>query len=228
MVRRDIYSPGQPSASSSSPTHPLADDDCFEALEKELRSPLKAGTNSFLGSHLPQDRIYAQELLVAFSYLPFGILLEDVPKKNFLWALDTLEVSDIGGAVLLRTISTFKNLLSILIDTYKSHKVIFDRFTQAKEDYEYEDHRGFTILKDIEDLRNDSFATIDAYSIDTMSKAELDEVLDYISSVELQKEQAIADSKDCLLNIRKATKAYEEPLPLETQLEANEDFFKYC
>ena len=148
---------------------------------------MKADTYSFLGSRLPQDRIYAQELLVAFSYLPFGILLEDVPKKNFLWALDTLEVSDIGGAVLLRTISTFKNLLSILIDTYKSHKVIFDLFTQAKEDYEYENHRGFAILKDIEDLRSDSFATIDAYSIDTMSKAELDEVLDYISSVELQK-----------------------------------------
>ena len=116
MVRRDIYSPGQPSTSSSSSTRLLADDHCFEALEKELRSPLKADTNSFLGSHLPQDRIYAQELLVAFSYLPFNILLEDVPKKNFLWALDTLEVSDIGGAVLLRTISTFKNLLSILID----------------------------------------------------------------------------------------------------------------
>ena len=94
MVRRDIYSPEQPSASSSSPIHPLANDDCFEALEKELRSPLKTDTNSFLGSHLPQDRIYAQELLVAFSYLPFNILLEDVPKKNFLWALDTLEVSE--------------------------------------------------------------------------------------------------------------------------------------
>ena len=86
-------------------------------------------------------------------------------------------MSGIGGAVLLRTILTFKNLFSLLIDTYKSHKVIFDRFTQAKEDYEYEDHRGFTILKDIEDLWSDSFATIDAYSIDTMSKAELDEVL---------------------------------------------------
>ena len=94
-------------------------------------------------------------------------------------------MSGIGGAVLLRTILSFKNLLSFLIDTYKSHKVIFDCFTQAKEDYEYEDHRGFTILKDIEDLRSDSFATIDAYSIDTMSKAELDEVLDYISNVEL-------------------------------------------
>ena len=119
-------------------------------------------------------------------------------------------------------------MFSILIDTDKSHKVIFDRFTQAKEDYEYENHWGFAILKDIEDLWSDSFATIDAYSIDTMSKAELDEVLDYISNVELQKEQAIADSKDCLLNLRKAKKAYEELLPMETQLEANEDFFKYC
>ena len=119
-------------------------------------------------------------------------------------------------------------MLSILIDTYKSHKVVFDRFTQAKEDYEYEYHRGFTILKDIKDLRSDSFATIDAYSIDTMSKAELDKVLDYISSVELQKKQVITDSKDCLLNLRKAKKAYEELLPMETKLEANEAFFKYC
>ena len=165
---------------------------------------------------------------MSFSYLPFCILLEDIPRKNFLQALDTLEVSGIDGVVLLRTISTFKTLFSTLFETYKAHKVIFDRFTQAKKDYEYEDHRGFAILQDIENLQRDSFATIDAYHIDTMSKAKLDEVLDYISNVKLNKEQAIADSNEYLLNLRKAKKAYEELLPMETQLEANENFFKYC
>ena len=104
-------------------------------MERKLRSPLKADRYTFLGSHLPQDRIYAQELLVAFSYLPFGILLEDIPRKNFLWALDTFEASGIGGVVLLRTISAFKTLFSTLFETYKSHKVIFYHFIQAKEDY---------------------------------------------------------------------------------------------
>ena len=83
-------------------------------------------------------------------------------------------------------------------------------------------------MQDIEHLRSDPYATIGAYHTDTMSKVELDEVLDYISNVELQKEQAIAGSKNCLLNLRKAKKIYEELLPLETQLEANENFFKYC
>ena len=122
------------------------------ALERELRSPLKANRYTFLGSHLPQDKIYAQERLVAFSYLPFGILLEDIPRKHFLSALANLEVSGIGRVVLLKTISTFKTLFSTLFETYKSHKTIFDRFTQAKEDYEYENYRGFAILQDIEDL----------------------------------------------------------------------------
>ena len=106
--------------------------------------------------------------------------------------------------------------------------MVFTTYHQVKENYEYENHRGFAILKDIEDLWSDSFATIDAYSIDTMSKAELDEVLDYISNVESQKKETIADSKDCLLSLRRAKKVYEELLPLETQLEANESFFKYC
>ena len=75
-------------------------------------------------------------------------------------------------------------------------------------------------MQDIEDLRRDSFSTIDAYHIDTMSKAELDEVLNYISNVELQKEQAMADSEECLLNLRKTKKANEVLLPLETQLES--------
>ena len=61
-----------------------------------------------------------------------------------------------------------------------------------------------------------------------MSKAELDEVLDYISNIELQKEQAITDLKECLLNLQKTKKAYEELLSKEIQLEANEGFFKYC
>ena len=97
MVRRDTYYSKQSSTSQNSPTCLIVTEDCFKALEKELRSPLRADRHVFLGSHLPQDRIYAQELLVAFFYLPFGILLEDIPRKNFLWALNTLKVSGIGG-----------------------------------------------------------------------------------------------------------------------------------
>ena len=90
MVRRDIYCSKQPSTPEDPLVNRTKDLDCFEALEKEFQSPLKTNKYSFLGSHLPQDRIYAQELLVAFSYLPFGTLLEDIPQKNFLLALDVI------------------------------------------------------------------------------------------------------------------------------------------
>ena len=98
---------------------------------------------------------------------------------------------------------------------YKSHKSAFDQLTLAKEDYEYEDHRGFDILKDIEDLRNDPFATIEAYDTDIISTAKLEEVSNYISSIETQKEQAIKEAKECILNFQKVKKAYEELLPMQ-------------
>ena len=71
---------------------------------------------------------------------------------------------------------------------YKSHKRAFDQLTLAKEDYEHEYHQGFDILKDIEDLQNDPFATIEAYDTDAMFEAELEEIVDYIFSIESQKD----------------------------------------
>ena len=74
MFQRDIYYPRQPCTPEDHSVDFAEDLDYFEALKKELQTSLRAKKYPFLGSCLPQDRIYAQELMVAFSSLPFGIL----------------------------------------------------------------------------------------------------------------------------------------------------------
>ena len=60
-----------------------------------------------------------------------------------------------------------------------------------------------------------------------MSEAELNEVLNYISNIQAQKDETIVEAKQCTSNLRKARKEYEELLSMEFQLEMNEEFFKY-
>ena len=89
---------------------------------------------------------------------------------------------------------------------YRSQKVDFDWLTLAKEEYDHEDHLGETILKDIDNLRNDPLVSIEAYNINGISKAKLEEVLDHISNIETQRDQAIKKAKECILNLWKARK----------------------
>lgn len=126
----------------------------FEELKNiKFDSTLSHADYSY--SLYPQSvSIKAKELLAAFAFLDIGILEEDIPYKNFLWACETLQCATLEqvGSFL----HSFLSQLPLLRMWMKNNSAAFG-FNQDLHDYEITHDQVTRLHNKIENLKGDSF-----------------------------------------------------------------------
>lgn len=83
--------------------------DWFQELKSINFDPIIFQADYSYSLYPQSDSIRAKELLAAFAFLDIGILEEDIPCKNFLWACETIQcsVSKLTGSFLHSFLSQF-------------------------------------------------------------------------------------------------------------------------
>jgi hypothetical protein len=130
--------------------------DWFQELKNIKFDPIIYHADISYSLYPQSNSIKAKELLAAFAFLEIGILEEDIPYKNFLWACETLQctTSEQAGTF----IHSFLSQLPLLRMWMKNNTAAFV-FNQDLHEYEILHDRITRLHNKIEHLKEDSFDT---------------------------------------------------------------------
>ena len=132
------------------PDHP----DWFQELKSINFDPTIFQADYSYSLYPQSDSVRAKELLAAFAFLDIGILEEDIPCKNFLWACETIQcsVSTLTGYFLHSFLSQFPLLRMWMKNNSAAHV-----FNQDLHDYEIAHDQVVKLHNKIENLKGKPF-----------------------------------------------------------------------
>ncbi|XP_028072396.1 uncharacterized protein LOC114274618 [Camellia sinensis] len=118
----------------------------------------------------PAERKQAQLLLAAFSHLPFNVLEDDIPLKNFRWACDVLTRGYVLNPLAQAELHLFLDQLPVLLYWHRNSMVTMQSLDQLSSLRIQAQYEAENFTEEFDDFKNKDSAYWDDLIVDELEQ----------------------------------------------------------